>query len=604
VKTVKTGRFGRNVLVLLISAIIATSAAPTILAQPENQRMQARITERNNWKIVETPIITIMFPSQGKNPMFLWWYTGENKTVYVVNYHGLIEYVGITGEQYRHRYELTERIGLEIFENYTGISPIRIRHGIMDLRDDLTNILRDIEHLTGNPRTATADQARDETSDAIGILQDLKENLTGLDQELSLKISPQDYEDAHAAISNLETTLDEMIGTLQAIDARLQELSIPGREQQAARELRQLSNELHSRIASTLSAYSRLLMELADVLRDILKNAREEFVEALKASMHPAYLPFHECAWQLTPVHNITDTDGEVIGLAFGFTLTDAHNPKFEFAEDNVEVNVRFYYVPVEETSGDTTIQINRAEMKMDLVIRNWQWILDGPYELLKEKYGIALPIQGERLALWLDIASRSIKRLPEEASEVEETGSASAANRVMIGSQMVNIRENAVGQDEKPLLGTGNIRSLLRLKFVKDNSTLAGFFRFVNASTVAYPNGTLKTEPVKAAYLQAGGHLRLFLTYRYFDDGSLTHDPSLGVEVPETTSEAATTPIYQIRSPTSGQIVPTEITKIQVIPRLLLPGYVGAIAIIGVGIAVILFAMRRRGSPLNSIGS
>jgi len=603
---VKTGRFGRNALALLISAMIAISAAPTIFAQPnsQQQQIQAKMAESDGWKTVETPIITIMFPTDGRHPMFLWWYTGENKTVYVVNYHGLIEYVGISGEQYRHRQELTERIGLEIFENYTGVNSITVRHSIMDLRDNLRSLANDIESLTSNPGTVTADEARDKANDAIGILQDLKANLTGLDQELGSKLSPQDYEDVHATISNLGTTIDEMIVTLEAIDTRLQDLSLPGKQQDAVRELRRLSNELHSRVASTLAAYGMLLMELTNVFKDVLKNAREEFAESLRASAHPPFLSFHESTWAVSPVRNITDANGEAIGLAFGFTLVDAHNPKFDFADNNVKINVRFYYVPVEETSGDTTIQVNKAEMKMDLTILHWQWILDGPYALLKDKYGITLPIQRERLALWLDIASRNINRLPEEASDVEETGGASAATQMMIGSQRVNIRENNVGQDERPFLGAGNIRNLLRLRFMKDNSTLAGFFRFVNASTVDYSNGTQKTEPVKAAYLQAGGHLRLFLAYRFFDNGTLTHDPSLGVDVPETTSEAATTPVYQVRSPTIGQIVPTEITKIQVTTTLLIPGYVGAIAIIGMGIAAVLFAMRRKGSPANSIGS
>ena len=159
----KTGGIGRNVLALLISAMIAVSAAPTIFAQPnsQQQQIQAKMAESDGWKTVETPIITIMFPTDGRHPMFLWWYTGENKTVYVVNYHGLIEYVGISGEQYRHRQELTERIGLEIFENYTGVNSITVRHSIMDLRDNLRSLANDIESLTSNPGTVTADEARD-----------------------------------------------------------------------------------------------------------------------------------------------------------------------------------------------------------------------------------------------------------------------------------------------------------------------------------------------------------------------------------------------------------------------------------------------------------
>ncbi|NIR15811.1 MAG: hypothetical protein GWN86_18530 [Desulfobacterales bacterium] len=33
-----------------------------------------------------------MFPADGQHPMFLWWYTPQNDTVYNVHYKGLIEY--------------------------------------------------------------------------------------------------------------------------------------------------------------------------------------------------------------------------------------------------------------------------------------------------------------------------------------------------------------------------------------------------------------------------------------------------------------------------------------------------------------------------------
>jgi len=36
---------------------------------------------------------------------------------------------------------------------------------------------------------------------------------------------------------------------------------------------------------------------------------------------------------------------------------------------------------------------------------------------------------------------------------------------------------------------------------------------------------------PVKAAYISAGHHMRLFIGYEYFGNQTLEHDPSLGIE-------------------------------------------------------------------------
>lgn len=36
----------------------------------------------------------------------------------------------------------------------------------------------------------------------------------------------------------------------------------------------------------------------------------------------------------------------------------------------------------------------------------------------------------------------------------------------------------------------------------------------------------------VRASYISAGHHMRLYLCYPYFGDGTLEHDPSLGLEM------------------------------------------------------------------------
>jgi len=56
----------------------------------------------------------------------------------------------------------------------------------------------------------------------------------------------------------------------------------------------------------------------------------------------------------------------------------------------------------------------------------------------------------------------------------------------------------------------------------------------------------------IKASYIEAGAYVRLFIGYPYFGNETLEHDPSMGVEVPETT-----TPKYRVEVPTGSQIMP-----------------------------------------------
>jgi hypothetical protein len=47
---------------------------------------------RQHWIRLETDLITILFPANGKKPMFLWWYSNDTNNIYVMKYKGLIEF--------------------------------------------------------------------------------------------------------------------------------------------------------------------------------------------------------------------------------------------------------------------------------------------------------------------------------------------------------------------------------------------------------------------------------------------------------------------------------------------------------------------------------
>ena len=44
------------------------------------------------WYKLTSDNVTVLFPSGGRKPMFIWWYNNEPNRIYVVKYQGLMEY--------------------------------------------------------------------------------------------------------------------------------------------------------------------------------------------------------------------------------------------------------------------------------------------------------------------------------------------------------------------------------------------------------------------------------------------------------------------------------------------------------------------------------
>jgi hypothetical protein len=84
---------------------------------------------RGVWYKFETPLITLIFPAGGRKPMFLWWYTNDNSTIYVVKFQGVIEYLILDKPYYLKRFHAdNSTIGTTLWQNY--IEPgLRKRYG-------------------------------------------------------------------------------------------------------------------------------------------------------------------------------------------------------------------------------------------------------------------------------------------------------------------------------------------------------------------------------------------------------------------------------------------------------------------------------------------
>ncbi|MBX5329205.1 MAG: hypothetical protein QHH18_05750 [Candidatus Bathyarchaeota archaeon] len=256
--------------------------------------------------------------------------------------------------------------------------------------------------------------------------------------------------------------------------------------------------------------------------------------------LHPAYLPFSACQWNLTEPSNVTREDGTSY-ITFNFTLSTPP-PKFEFAKDNVIIRCRFYTTDAtENVYGLYNYTVNAGELKMDLIIKNWKWNIDkinGLFNILHDEYGITVPQVRAGLALWVDLASIEIVDMPIADQDASSTYDAiepnSRASDMIVGGQRVQVRENltAQGTDETPMTIRDRIRERYRLRFAKGSQTLAGFFDFVDQAVIINST-TQETTPVNvtATYIPAGHHMRVFIGYPYFGSNILEHDPSIGVE-------------------------------------------------------------------------
>jgi len=94
---------------LLLALPIIAISTPMAKADGETngtQNLPVKTEEhwRNIWYRFETPLITLIFPANGKKPMFLWWYTKDNSTIYVVKFKGAIEYLTFDFPYYDRRY--------------------------------------------------------------------------------------------------------------------------------------------------------------------------------------------------------------------------------------------------------------------------------------------------------------------------------------------------------------------------------------------------------------------------------------------------------------------------------------------------------------------
>ncbi|MEM3608803.1 MAG: hypothetical protein QXV87_00450 [Candidatus Bathyarchaeia archaeon] len=129
----KNGILALTLALLMSLSAVALSISPTKAdTETEQQEPQELPVVQGPWGVwykFETPLITLIFPAGGRKPMFLWWYTNDNSTIYVVKFQGVIEYLILDKPYYLKRFNAdNSTINATLWQNY--IEPrLRLRYG-------------------------------------------------------------------------------------------------------------------------------------------------------------------------------------------------------------------------------------------------------------------------------------------------------------------------------------------------------------------------------------------------------------------------------------------------------------------------------------------
>jgi len=69
------------------------------------------------------------------------------------------------------------------------------------------------------------------------------------------------------------------------------------------------------------------------------------------------------------------------------------------------------------------------------------------------------------------------------------------------------------------------------RMDFIDDETGIAqGFYSWLDTAVITWPGGETEAVDVIASYVPRGDGVAVYLAYPYFDDGSILHDPSIGL--------------------------------------------------------------------------
>ncbi|MEM3627517.1 MAG: hypothetical protein QXZ25_05775 [Candidatus Bathyarchaeia archaeon] len=138
-KNKRNKMFALSLALLLALPIIAPSIS-VASANGESgdvEDLPSGLLREGVWYKFTTPLITLLFPAEGKKPMFVWWYTDNASEIYIVKFKGLIEYLTFDKPYYVRRFQadgltITERLREKFVEPKMGRLKANIRERLMN----------------------------------------------------------------------------------------------------------------------------------------------------------------------------------------------------------------------------------------------------------------------------------------------------------------------------------------------------------------------------------------------------------------------------------------------------------------------------------------
>ncbi|MDI9644417.1 MAG: hypothetical protein QFX35_04265 [Candidatus Verstraetearchaeota archaeon] len=517
--------------------------------------------------------ITVLFPGNQTKPHFVWWDNNYPSKVYVVQFKGLYEYASVDGADFT----LTNLAEGALWQRVIQEANARDLSKVGSLSERLSYAFESHSRLM-----LAAGKAALFKADSSWVKAELQEaaRMLGL-----LREEAEDPE--------IRQQIDSALGAIGAAIDALDRGANKG--------------EIRSAISNAVRECQRLTQMIAEKSKAAVRSMIESRLglEALAEEFHPALLPFSGCKWEMSQVVEILagGGSGEPIGIAFNLTVVDAP-AKFDFAEGNVTLAVRIYGSDVVESvavndSYSYSYSVAAGEVKIDLVVRGWEWNFDPRTVKLLNSTEITV---SPALALWADISSFTVENVTEDLfGDLECVKAQTRLGNITFSDDGPGIKINANGEDQdargiglqhklanKFLAGKSmKFATPAKLKLTEEG-TLGGFFRFVPQAVVE-SSGERVLVDVTASYMRAGNHVKVFLCYPYFN-GTLVHDPSLGVEGEVQDSN----PAFLVTLASSG----TGVASVQAVPTT--PGWAGSPQLLFAGglvlagaLAMIIFVRR-----------
>ncbi|MBC7127716.1 MAG: hypothetical protein ABC612_03365 [Candidatus Methanosuratincola petrocarbonis] len=500
-----------GLLIIVLLAIGGVAVFPQASAQPNEAGASLQVVDEGNYKKITTDDLTIVFPRNGTKPFFVWWANSDPSKAYVVHFKGLIEYAEINGSSFSLMNVSEGTLWQRMIQAANAFDLARAGAAAKGLSVAFEAHSR-LMLAAGKAMLFRADLGQ-----VKALLQNAGNELSAMGAEVNdSEISQQ-----------IDATVDAIDSAISAIDSGANKGTVQNAISAAIRECQ--------RLTQTITERAR------EMIGDMVEK-RQNLI-SMAESFHPALLAFSGCRWEMGDVRPITASDG-TIGIAFNLTLADAPQ-KFDFAEGNVNLSVRIYNSTVIETVSaageDYSYSIAAGEIKIDLVVKDWDWNFDPRTISLLNTTSITIT---PALALWVDASSfyvnGSVSSLFDDLDDVKAQA---ASGNIVFSADDANATLNLQRQDQDAnglglhlKVAQKSIAGRL-MKFpapaklrLTEEGTLGGFFKFVPTAIVTNETGEESTVNVTAAYLSAGNHVKMYLCYPYFN-GTLTHDPSLGVE-------------------------------------------------------------------------